>query len=231
MNIIRIKALLTGFAMIAAAVLTIALTPTKLTATTAPKIDLETMIPKQFGNWTLDSTIDDLTVNPDVQSNLDRIYSQTLSRTYINQQGDHIMLSIAYGNDQTGRLRVHRPEVCYAAQGFYVTKTVQDKILVGQVALPVVRTVATQINRIEPITYWMTVGKSVVTSSITQRLQQLRYGLSGEIPDGMIFRVSSIDSDQKKAYLMQSIFINDLMKHVHNEDKIRILGTNYGQGK
>ena len=49
---------------------------------------------------------------------INKIYNQTLTRTYINPRGDRIMLSIAYGRDQSDALQMHKPELCYPAQGF-----------------------------------------------------------------------------------------------------------------
>ena len=39
------------------------------------------------------------------------------------------------------------------------------------------------------------------------RLAQLRYTLTGEIPDGILVRVSSIDRDESGAYERQADFI------------------------
>jgi EpsI family protein len=36
----------------------------------------------------------------------------------INPQGYRIMLSIAYGKNQSDALQLHKPEICYPAQGF-----------------------------------------------------------------------------------------------------------------
>jgi len=107
---ISLKHLLTGLAMLAAAGLAIAITPTSKIADQGPKIDLETMIPKQFGEWKLDETIVPIAISPDAQAALDRIYNQTLSRTYVNGQGEKIMLSIAYGGDQSDGMAVHKPQ-------------------------------------------------------------------------------------------------------------------------
>ena len=51
-----LKHLLTGLA--------IAITPTSKIADQGPKIDLETMIPKQFGEWKMDGAIAPLLADP-----------------------------------------------------------------------------------------------------------------------------------------------------------------------
>ncbi len=92
---LSIKHLVIGLTMLAAAGLAYALTPRERIADQGPKIDLETMIPKQFGQWKLDETVLPLIADPQQQALINKIYNQTLSRTYLNQQGDRVMLSIA----------------------------------------------------------------------------------------------------------------------------------------
>lgn len=222
----RARSLVLLVLMFAAAVGAVVLKPTARLADRGPKIDLQRMIPAQFGEWRED-TIQQVAhvVNPEQQELLDKLYSQTLSRTYVNTAGRRIMLSIAYGDDQTGRLRVHRPDVCYAAQGFLVTRVVRDQILINSRQLTVVRANAAQAGRNEPITYWMTVGNSVASSGFEQRIQQLRYGLAGEIPDGIIFRVSSIGSDDAKEHALQDSFVRDLLASVPAETKRWLMGS------
>lgn len=47
-------------------------------------------------------------VNPQTQELLDKLYSQILTRTYVNAKGYRIMLSLAYGSDQRGALQAHK---------------------------------------------------------------------------------------------------------------------------
>jgi hypothetical protein len=42
---------------------------------------------------------------------------------------------------------------------------------------------------------------------IEEKLQQLKYGLTGSVPDDMLVRVSTIDTDKEKAYRLQANFI------------------------
>ena len=50
-------------------------------------------------------------------------------------------------------------------------------------------------ERVEPVTYWLTVGSQVIQSNLDKRIALIRLGLTGQIPDGLLFRVSSIDGD------------------------------------
>lgn len=214
-----------GILMVSSGALTKALTPTNKIADQQEKIDLETMIPTEFGGWRIDKSIIPLQVDADTQAMLDKIYNQTLSRTYVNSLGERIMLSVAYGGDQSDNLAVHKPEVCYYAQGFEIMKTFADELLTQYGKLPIKRLLAVKGYRNEPITYWVTVGNRAVLPGIEEKLQQLKYGLTGNVPDGMLVRVSSIDSDKNKAYQQQTIFIQDLLSSVKANERIRLIGT------
>ena len=65
--------------------------------------NLETMFPKAFGDWRVDTSMPVILPSPDVQALLDKIYNQVLSRSYVNAKGERIMLSVAYGGDRKRR--------------------------------------------------------------------------------------------------------------------------------
>ena len=214
-----------GVLMVLSGALTLALTPTNKIADLQEKLNLEILIPSRFGDWKIDESIIPLQVDAETQAKLNEIYNQTLSRTYVNSLGERIMLSVAYGGDQSDNLAVHKPEVCYYAQGFEIMKTFADELLTQYGKLPIKRLLAIKGNRNEPITYWVTVGNKVVLPGIDEKLQQLRYGLTGSVPDGMLVRVSSIDSDKDKAYQIQTIFIQDLLSTLDVKERTRLIGT------
>lgn len=211
--------------MVSSGALTKVLTPTQKIADQQEKIDLEIMIPIEFGDWRIDRSIIPLQVDAETQAMLDKIYNQTLARTYVNSRGERIMLSVAYGGDQSDNLAVHKPEVCYYAQGFEIMKIFADELLTQYGKLPIKRLLAVKGYRNEPITYWVTVGNKAVLPGVEEKLQQLRYGLTGNVPDGMLVRVSSIDSDKNKAYQLQTIFIKDLLSSVNTSERVRLIGS------
>lgn len=227
MQAIKLSHLLVGLAMLAAAGLALALTPRLKLADQGPTISLEAMIPKQFGEWKLEGTIASLIVSPDVQALLDRIYNQTLTRNYVNDKGERIMLSIAYGNDQSYSTQVHRPEMCYPAQGFEIRNMSKDSIDFSGAKLPVMKLVATQGPRIEPITYWVMIGDSAVRGNMEQHLARLKYGLTGKIPYGMLVRVSTISTNELQSYRMQERFVRDMLDAVPIEYRKVLIGAGH----
>lgn len=225
MQVSSFKYFVIGLFMLAAAGMALALKPTEKVADAGPKVDLETLIPKEFGDWKIDETIVPLIANPEQEAMINKIYNQTLTRTYFNSTGDRIMLSIAYGGDQSDSMAVHKPEVCYPAQGFQIMKNRASTFSTGEGDIPVKRLVATHGSRIEPITYWTTVGDTVAVSGLKWKIQQMKYGLTGKIPDGLLFRISSIQADDTKAYQIQDTFTRDLLKAMPQAGRQRIIGN------
>lgn len=214
-----------GVAMAGTSALTGALTPTQKVADARANFNLDTMIPKSFAGWTIDSSVVPLTPDPNQKELIAALYDQTLSRTYVNAQGQRVMLSIAYGGDQSKQLQLHLPEVCYVAQGFDMLKDRRDELATGFGKLPVKRLVARQNARNEPITYWVTIGDKVVMSGLDQKLQRFMYGLSGRIPDGMLVRVSTIEADEGNAYKVQDRFVNQMLSALDPQARSRLLGA------
>ena len=191
--------------MLSSSVLTKILIPANKIADQREGIILETIIPQKFGEWHIDQSI--------------------IARTYVNSDGERIMFSVAYGGDQSDNLAVHKPEVCYYAQGFEINKIMSGELLTEYGILPIRRLLASKGNRHEPITYWVTIGDKAVMPGIEQKLQQLRYGLTGNVPDGMLVRISSISSDEDKAYYLQNRFILDLLSVMDTFHRTRLIGA------
>lgn len=214
------------FAMVLAFVAGEWLKPTIRLAEIKPKIELEKQIPEVFGDWRVDKSIRPILPDPSLQAMLDSLYSQVLARTYVNAKGERIMLSIAYGSDQGNEATaVHRPEFCYSAQGFKVRVLDKEVINVGNTAVPVARVLAQLGPRNEPITYWVTLDETATLPGIGRKLQQLRFGLKGQIPDGMLVRVSSISNSEAQAFAAQQVFIDQMYQALPAEVRSRYFGA------
>lgn len=226
---VSIRNLILLVLMLAFAGLAAALRPTISLADERPPIDLKAMVPAAFGDWRLVERNAAYIVDPQTQQKLDKIYSETLSRTYVNSKGYQIMLSIAYGKNQSDALQLHKPEVCYPAQGFQLTAKQPDSLVVTGRLLPVTRLVTKLNLRLEPVTYWTTIGDYVITSSINKKLTEMRYALNNRVPDGMLVRVSSIDGDTESAYKYQDQFAQQLLTIIAPHHRLRFAGaTRFG---
>ncbi len=201
-----------------------ALRPTISLADERTPISLKTMVPSAFGDWQEQRNVSAAIVDPTQKELLDKIYSETLIRTYVNKAGYRVMLSIAYGKNQSDALQLHKPEICYPAQGFtLLAKEASTLDLMGK---PIAATrLQTRLGqRVEPITYWTVVGDHITTSNIHKKLTEMRYAMTGRIPDGMLVRVSSIDPGTDNAYAMQGQFANQMVQAIAPELRNRFTG-------
>lgn len=197
--------------MLAASGLALALRPTEKIADRELTIDLETMIPRTFGDWHEEQQNSVQMVDPQQQELINKIYTQTLSRTYVDNKGYRIMLAIAYGDDQRDSMQIHYPEVCYPGQGFLLHDKQKGALTTLSGSIPVTRILTSLGQRNEPVTYWTIVGDTVFQGGLEKKLAEISYGLRGKIPDGMLVRVSSIDADTANAYKMQTQFASQML--------------------
>jgi EpsI family protein len=217
-------ALLIAGLMFAASIGAMVVRPSMKATEVGQAVALESLVPRQFGTWREDPQRYVQVVNPQTQQLLDKLYSDVLNRVYINDGGYRIMLSVVYGSDQRGALQAHKPEVCYPAQGFVVHQNEAATLATPFGDIPVRRLKTALRTRHEPVTYWFTVGERAVQGKLQKRLVELSLGLTGRIPDGMLFRVSSIDPDEAKAFRLQDDFIRQLLHAVSPSERKRLSG-------
>ena len=192
-----------------------ALTP-KLTETAKPD-DLEAMVPRSMGTWQEQPnpyTQVGLTAGDD--KSIEQPYDRVLMRSYRNAQNASVMLALAYAREQTQDIKIHRPEVCYRAQGFTILDR-QEHIMptTAYPDLKIVRLLVSREDRLEAVSYWIRVGSTFPVSALAMRMQILRDGLAGQVDDGILVRASTIiDSKQgaTSAYASQETFLMELAR-------------------
>ncbi|RZI78739.1 MAG: EpsI family protein [Rubrivivax sp.] len=225
MMVNRTKAWVLAIAMVVVAVVSTLGKPSTLASMdTRARTPLEAIFPAQFGDWRLDPSAS-VFVRPaaDLAKRF-QMYDQVLERTYVNAQGQRLMLSVAYGRQQSVGLQMHRPEVCYQAGGFQVQGVQAATVQAAGHPLAVTRLLARMEGRPEPITYWRLLGNGVVTDDASFKLQQLSLGLRGRVLDGLLVRVSSIDRDTEGAYRLQASFADDLARAMSPAMRLRAFG-------
>jgi EpsI family protein len=202
------------------------LRPTIYLAKQQANVNLEQMITAHFGDWREVPQPTAQIINPQQAENLGRTYSATLSRTYIDSQRRVIMMSIAYGDNQSREAQLHKPETCYPAQGFDL-KFSRPSVLHSKFgALQTTQVFASLGTRREPITYWMRVGDSVMRGGFPQTVQRLKLGLfQGAIADGLLFRVSDISGDPDASFTLQEDFIRSLLDAASPELRQLLIGA------
>jgi EpsI family protein len=222
---------LAGAIMLLAAFCAWMLIPRHYVADDRPKVNLESLIPTTFGEWRVDPTQAQMLVDPTVQEKLDSLYTQSLNRVYLNAQGQRVLLSIAYGRNQnTESTAAHRPEFCYAAQGFVVNRLGVSELSLAQHRINVVRLDSHVGERREPISYWVTLNHEASLPGFQRKLDQLRFGLQGLIVDGMLVRVSTIrhlsdPSSLDGEFELQSQFVRAMERAMSPADRSSVFGS------
>lgn len=174
---------------------------------------LESIVPKAIGRWKFVSA-SGLVVPTEDQFAL-TLYSQQLTRVYWDGVSAPIMLLIAAGNNQTGFLQVHRPEVCYSAGGFELGQVQPQTVQIGggrQIVANKLR--ATREGQSEWLLYWTRVGSQIPASWTKQRLAIAIDNLHQIIPDAILVRASTIMPDGNEAERVLGEFIQAMIASV-----------------
>jgi EpsI family protein len=114
--------------------------------------------------------------------------------------------------------------VCYSAQGFKINDLVRTSATIDGREMPVSRMLAVQGTRVEPVTYWITLGNRVVKDRVDRLFYLALNTLQGKISDGMLVRISNIDSDSGHAYQAHLKFANAMMQSLSSENKAVLIG-------
>ena len=161
-------------------------------------------------------------------------YDDTAMTSYVDGQGNVVMVALAYGRSQRQEGKIHRPELCYSAQGYGVQKF--DPVPLSGLAsdaaekVQIHRLEANSRHRREIVSYWIRIGDLFSTSAFQTRAYLMKTGLQGRIPDGILFRVSQIvpgdlaGVELEKAYARQEEFMTTLATSLRGDAQEMLLG-------
>ncbi|WP_228241720.1 exosortase-associated protein EpsI, V-type [Porphyrobacter sp. GA68] len=175
----------------------------------APPMDkklFESLVPRRFGNWQSITASEVVLPPPDALS--DRLYDNLVTRAYTAPGEDTVMLLLAYNNKQDGVLQVHRPEVCYPVGGFNLSATRPVYLDAGGQEIPANFFTAVGPDRTEQVAYFTRLGSAYPRSWAEQRLAVVRANLAGDIPDGMMLRVSVLNRNADASLAQLEEFTN-----------------------
>ena len=190
------------------------MTPKLYSGVIAP--DFETVIPKKFGDWQqITDTFLQVSLSTGKDDEINKLYDRVLTRTYENSKGDRVMLALAYAHEQKQDVKIHRPEVCYIAQGFQALSQTPNVIKIPSIKpIAAQRLLMRNSNRTETVSYWIRIGDDYPTTGMGARWKILRDGLKGKILDGILVRASIAIDDEAGAafaYEKQESFLVDLV--------------------
>ncbi|MFT4053523.1 MAG: EpsI family protein [Novosphingobium sp.] len=117
------------------------------------------------------------------------LYDRVIAANYVAHTLPAVMLNIAYMRELRQERRFHWPEICYATQGFDVSRLTPIQVHDNS-ELPLARFLARSSDHTELVAYTIRVGdRNIVT---TGELREALFvdGLSLEVPDGFLVRAS-----------------------------------------
>lgn len=225
MNRGRRHALMLAGTMASVAGLAAIARPTRPATDAASARLLDALFPQRFADWRIDELSRAFVRPADRQGKLYQLYDQVLERTFVDSRGQRVMLSVAFGSEQSSSLQMHRPEVCYRAAGYAIRAVRPDELVVGGRRIAVTRVHAVLPGRPEPVTYWTLLGGTVVSDAASARRRRIAAVLRHELLDGLLVRVSTIDDDLARAHAQHARFADELVGAMAPADRAKVIGA------
>jgi EpsI family protein len=181
--------------------------------------DMEAGVPRAFGMWReLQTPFVPVGLVTNTETTTDQPYDQVVMRSYVDTQGHVIHVALAWGKHQRQEVKIHRPELCYPAQGFQVQRLLPVRFPItspqGQTITGKRMMTRDRAGRTEAVSYWIRLGSSYSDSPWETRLHILKEGLAGRVTDGMLVRVSTrleAGQDPQEAFARQEQFAAQLV--------------------
>lgn len=190
---------------------------------------LDTLLPRAFGAWKQEDT-SALIAPPREGSLEDKLYNQVVSRVFSRADGTTVMLLIAHGAAQTDLLQLHRPEICYPFFGFTVEQSHAQEIPVAPaLQIPGRALTASSFNRTEQILYWTRLGEHLPQNGNEQLLARLKSQIDGWIVDGVLVRISTVDTDADRGLAANVDFVREFVSTLGDTALRALLGTQMTQ--
>ncbi len=208
-------ALLAAAALLLAAVLAALMTPRLSEVGDVAELDSE--LPRAFGEWReLPSPLIQVDVALGGAASFAQPYDQVVMRAYRNHAGQVVYLAVAWGKRQRQEVKVHRPDLCYAAQGFEIEALATHRFgdIEGADVLGK-RMLASGRRGSEAVSYWMRIGELFSEDAWDTRIHILRQGLRGRVPDGVLVRASLHVRDRaqaEQAWPVAEAFLAELVR-------------------
>lgn len=194
----------------------------------AAEIDLDRIFPSEFDAWRIDETSREFVRPTTDQGKQYGIYDQVLERTFVNDMGQRVMLSVAYGSEQSRSLDLHRPELCYRFNGYQVLEPQTATLTLAGQSVQGIDLLAVKPGRPEAITYWIVLGGEPVTHPRASHWRLMSFGLRRQLPDGLLVRVSSIDADPKAAFDLHRRFADSMVRAMSLAHRAQVIGRPEG---
>ena len=191
---------------------------------------LADIVPAAFGAWTSEDVPDSLAVNGE-GTLTSKLYNELVVRDYKSAaSGVIITMLLAYGARQTDDLQLHRPEICYPAFGYALTRAESVALPIASgLTLPARRLLAEIEDHRDSIIYWSRLGEYFPQDSSQQRAARFNTTLKGVVADGVLARFATAGPYPERGWGLVNRFIEDLLPAIAPEQRKVLVGTERGQ--
>jgi EpsI family protein len=187
------RTILLASALAGSALIARALRPSLHKPGSAPR--LHDIVPDRVGAWQLAHAphVQVGLATPSNATDRDQPYDDQVTRLYRDSEGHGLMLAVAYGAQQRQEVKIHRPELCYPAQGWEVLSLHSHRFDVGRdtgQAIDGHRMLVRNGQLDEAVSYWIRIGSTYSDSAWQTRWVIVVDGLAGKMSDGVLVRLS-----------------------------------------
>ncbi|MEL7491510.1 MAG: exosortase C-terminal domain/associated protein EpsI [Pseudomonadota bacterium] len=220
-NISYMRASFVAVLMAMAAVATAVVRPAAPIEVAAP--DLDQLLPEKIDEWRRIPLSD--AVLPAEASLLPG--EAVAYRAYRNTLGRVVTLVVAYGPPLGDSVRLHRPERCYTAQGFQISRRRISQLTVDDQKIATVHMLAQNPTRNEAVSYWLRSGPSFMTHAQFQQFLLFKRGIAQPL-DGALIRVSTKGADAAQ-FAIHEEFLRAFYNSLSQEAAVQLLDVD-GRG-
>lgn len=193
----------------------------KALAAPIPEERFGKMIPRVAGGWRSRTSSELVTAAPDPLT--DKLYQNLETRIYEGDGLPTMMVLLAYSSVQQNDVQVHRPEVCYPAAGFPIVSTKPVSLDFEGRRVDARRLVADRGGLKEEILYWVRVGEDFPVGWAEQRISMALANMRGVSPDGILFRVSTMEGAPSYSPHSLEDFLRAFVKACSSEFRNNVL--------
>lgn len=215
MNGHHIRIIFIAGLMALTALATARLNPRTEIAGAAPNI--EEMLPEEFGAWRR-VEISQAVLPAETELGPGEAVAY---RAYRDDLGRVVTLVAAYGPPLGDSVRLHRPEKCYAAQGFEILSRSDGVIAMRGRLIPIISLDTQGPSRREAVTYWLRDGVNFSAKSSDHGWRRLKN--RKELADGALLRISTIYGEAPQFDLHEE-FLKDFSSALGPEASSLLLG-------
>ena len=218
-SVLRRRSFLIGGGLIVAGMASYLRVP-KATAQPMTAESFQAAVPGRVGGWTSRKSSE--VVLP-AQDDANELYENLETRIYEGPGLPLMMVVIAFSSTQQADIQVHRPEVCYPAAGLPVIWSKPLDIKFKSTSIAAREVLADRGGLRERVVYWVRVGDAFPITWPEQRLTMALDNLKGTVPDGVLFRISSIEEPDGDTKASIMTFITAFLDAASPDFRDRIL--------